>query len=210
MNLQRSTGILLGVAIALAATVTIIETRTGTQSSDSKPLYGFTEADVSSFAINLDGSRLAFAKTDDDTWQMTEPESAPADPSSIAFLLNIITSNPVKETITANPNQLDTYGLDEPTATVDLMANEENYTLTVGDEDFSGTSLYVMTESAPETADSVDVYLIPNRLENGLERPQDEWLLSAAEEEATAEPEAVAEPDAAAERQDADDPAQRE
>ena len=172
MKLQRSTGILLGVAIALAATVTIIETRKGTQSSDSKTLYGFTEADVSSFAINLDGSRLAFAKTDDDTWQMTEPESAPADPSAIAFLLNIITSDTVKETVTVNPNQLDTYGLDDPTAIVDLMVNEENHTLTIGDEDFSETSLYVMTESAVAAADSVDIYLIPSRLESGLERPQ--------------------------------------
>ena len=206
MKLQRSTGILLGVAIALAATVTIIETRKGTQSSDSKTLYGFTEADVSSFAINLDGSRLAFAKTDDDTWQMTEPESAPADPSAIAFLLNIITSDTVKETVTVNPNQLDTYGLDDPTAIVDLMVNEENHTLTIGDEDFSETSLYVMTESAVAAADSVDIYLIPSRLESGLERPQDEWLLADAEEDAAAEPD-----DATAdEPQDADNPAQSE
>lgn len=206
MKLQRSTGILLGVAIALAATVTIIETRKGTQSSDSKTLYGFTEADVSSFAINLDGSRLAFAKTDDDTWQMTEPESAPADPSAIAFLLNIITSDTVKETVTVNPNQLDTYGLDDPTAIVDLMVNEENHTLTVGDEDFSETSLYVMTEPAIAAADSVDIYLIPSRLESGLERPQDEWLLADAEEDAAAEPD-----DATAdEPQDADNPAQSE
>ena len=206
MKLQRSTGILLGVAIALAATVTIIETRKGTQSSDSKTLYGFTEADVSSFAINLDGSRLAFAKSDDDTWQMTEPESAPADPSAIAFLLNIITSDTVKETVTVNPNQLDTYGLDDPTAIVDLMVNEENHTLTVGDEDFSETSLYVMTEPAVAAADSVDIYLIPSRLESGLERPQDEWLLADAEEDAAAEPD-----DATAdEPQDADNPAQSE
>ena len=206
MKLQRSTGILLGVAIALAATVTIIETRKGTQSSDSKTLYGFTEADVSSFAINLDGSRLAFAKSDDDTWQMTEPESAPADPSAIAFLLNIITSDTVKETVTVNPNQLDTYGLDDPTAIVDLMVNEENHTLTVGDKDFSETSLYVMTEPAVAAADSVDIYLIPSRLESGLERPQDEWLLADAEEDAAAEPD-----DATAdEPQDADNPAQSE
>ena len=206
MKLQRSTGILLGVAIALAATVTIIETRKGTQSSDSKTLYGFTESDVSSFAINLDGSRLAFAKSDDDTWQMTEPESAPADPSAIAFLLNIITSDTVKETVTVNPNQLDTYGLDDPTAIVDLIVNEENHTLTVGDEDFSETSLYVMTEPAVAAADSVDIYLIPSRLESGLERPQDEWLLADAEEDAAAEPD-----DATAdEPQDADNPAQSE
>lgn len=205
MKLQRSTGILLGVAIALAATVTIVETRKGTQANDSETLYGFTEADVSSFSIELEERRLAFAKTDGDTWQMTEPESAPADPSAIAFLLNIITSDTVKETITANPNQLDTYGLDDPTAIVELMVNEENHTLTVGDEDFSGTSLYVMTEPALSAADSVDIYLIPNRLETGLERPQDEWLLSDSEEDATAESD-----DARAEPQDADSPAQSE
>lgn len=205
MKLQRSTGILLGVAIALAATVTIVETRKGTQANDSETLYGFTEADVSSFSIELEERRLAFAKTDGDTWQMTEPESAPADPSAIAFLLNIITSDTVKETITANLNQLDTYGLDDPTAIVELMVNEENHTLTVGDEDFSGTSLYVMTELALSAADSVDIYLIPNRLETGLERPQDEWLLSDSEEDATAESD-----DARAEPQDADSPAQSE
>ncbi|MEA5462818.1 DUF4340 domain-containing protein [Leptothoe sp. PORK10 BA2] len=186
MKLQRSTGILLAVAIALAATVAIIETRKGTPSADGETLYDFTETDVSSFSIELEDERLAFAKTDD-TWQMTEPDAAPADPSSIAFLLNIITSDLIQETIVVNPSQLETYGLDQPTATIELTVDEESYTLTVGDEDFSDTSLYVMTAQDVATADSVDVYLMPKRLEDGLKRPEEEWLLANSEENGTVE-----------------------
>lgn len=179
MKLQRSTGILLGVAIALATTVAIFETQKENQPSQGETLYNFVEADVSSLTLERQNETLTFAKTDN-TWKMTEPEEATADPSSIAFLLNTITSDTIKETITATPSQLNAYGLADPVATIRLTANEKNYMLSLGSEDFSGTSLYVMTADKSLETDSVDVYLVPKGIENGIERSVDEWMLDDA------------------------------
>ena len=178
MELQRSTGILLGVAIASVATVAIVETTKTSRPSQGDTLYGFSEDEVSAFTIKREDTTVAFTKTDD-TWQMTKPEAAPAAPSSVAFLLNIITTDTIKESITATPEKLNDYGLEEPMAVVELTVNEDKYTLAVGDEDFSGTSLYVMTTDTEQSvSDSAEIYLMPKELENGIERPVADWLLS--------------------------------
>lgn len=182
MKLKRSTAGLLGAAIALVAAVTIFETTKNPQPESGDTLYGFTEDDVTTFSIDREGTTLAFAKIDD-IWQMTEPQDANADPSSIAFLLNIITSDTITETIIATADQLDDYGLEDPGAIVNMTVGEEDYVLAVGDEDFSGTSLYTMTVDEPADTESVDVYLMPNSLTTGLERPVDEWILHQEEEE---------------------------
>lgn len=180
MKLKRSTGALLGVAIALVTTVAIIETNKSTQSDTGKTLYEFTEGDVNAFTINRNNATLSFAKNND-TWQMTEPQNAPADPSSIAFLLNIITSDTIQETIIADSSQLDNYGLESPTANVKLITDQSNHTLVMGEEDFSGTSRYVMTTDDVVETDPVEIYLISKDLENGIERPIDDWMLNESD-----------------------------
>lgn len=177
MKLQRSTGILLGVAIASVTTVAIIETTKNSQSNKSATLYDFAEADISAFTIEREDTTLAFTKTDD-TWQMTAPEKTPADPASVAFLLNIITSDTIKESVSASPDQLGNYGLEDPTAVVDLTVDDQNYTLAMGGEDFSGTSLYVVTTDVAAVSDeSIEVHLISKGLDDGINRPLDSWIL---------------------------------
>ncbi len=175
MKLQRSTGILLGVAITLVAAVTIFETQKGTQTNQGETLFDFAEADISAFTLEREDETLTFTKTDD-IWQMIEPENATADPASVAFLLNIITSDTIQETITTTPKQLKTYGLDNPETTIMLTVDDASYRLTVGDEDFSGTSRYVMTTHDVIEPNPVDIHLIPKGIENGIERPIPDWL----------------------------------
>ncbi|MEM1239020.1 MAG: DUF4340 domain-containing protein [Cyanobacteria bacterium P01_H01_bin.26] len=181
MKLQRSTGILLGVAIALVAAVVTIEITQNSQPDSGDTLYSFTESDVTAFTINRDNTAMSFIKTDD-TWHMEKPRTALADPSAVAFLLNIITSNAIEETFTTTPEQLDEYGLDTPVATLELTVEEESHALFIGEEDFSDTSLYVMTAN-PTESDPVEIHLISKDLENGFERPVNDWILS--QEEAT-------------------------
>ncbi|MBT9311137.1 DUF4340 domain-containing protein [Leptothoe kymatousa] len=186
MKLQRSTGVLLGVAIALVATVAIIETTKKNRPEKGQPLYAFAEEDVDAFTITRSDTTLAFEKTDG-TWQMTAPEDAPADPSAIAFFLNIITTDPITETILATTAQLDDYGLDAPRATVEMTVFEESHTLALGDEDFSGSSMYVMTtEITPETEPG-ELYLMPNSLRSGIGRRIDQWIAAEDSEEAVEE-----------------------
>ena len=181
MKLQRSTGILLGVAIALVATVTLIETQNGDQNESGRTLYDFAEADVSEFRIERENTTLAFSNINN-TWYIDEPESGPAEPSAIAFLLNILTSTPITETLTVKPDDLATFGLDAPTATIELTTFDQvEHNLTVGDADFSNTSLYVMKPKNETDNQSIEVHLISSDLENGLTRPTNEWILDDEE-----------------------------
>lgn len=182
MKLQRSTGVLLGVAIALVATVAIIETTKKNSPKSGDALYSFAEADVDAFTITREDTTLAFEKTDD-IWQMTEPQEAPADPAAIAFLLNIITTDPIKETIVINADQLDDYGLGDPRATVDMTVADETYSLALGDEDFSGSLLYVMTTEITPESEPGELYLMPQNLQSGIGRRIDEWLAAEESEE---------------------------
>ena len=187
MKIQRSTGFLLGVAIALTAAVAIFETQKGRESSGGETLFDFAESDVSALTVEREDTTLAFTKIDN-SWQMTEPEETPADPSSVAFLLNIITNDTIQETLTTSSDQLDTYGLEDPKATVNLTVDDEDYTLAIGDEDFSGTSLYAMTTHDVTETDPVEVFLIPQGIENGIERPVNDWIAKSDDEPDTTEP----------------------
>ena len=184
VKIQRSTGILLGVAISLTATIAIVETQRSQQSNGGDTLFDFAEADVSAFIVERDGETLAFTKIDN-SWQMTEPEETLADPSSVAFLLNIITNDTVSETLTISSNELATYGLETPKAMVSLSVDGKDHILTVGDADFSGTSLYVMTASDVTESEPVKVLLIPQGIENGIERPVDDWIAKSENESAS-------------------------
>ena len=190
MKIQRSTGILVGVAIALTATVAIIETQTGKEFSNDDTLFDFAEADVSAFMVEREDETLAFTKVDN-SWQMTEPEETSADPASVAFLLNIITNDTVKETLTTSSDQLNTYGLDNPKATVNLTVDSKDYILAIGDEDFSGTSVYVMTTLDVTESNPVEVFLIPQGIENGIERPVDDWIAKSENDSTNSDTDAV-------------------
>lgn len=187
MKLQRSTGVLLGVAIALVATVAIIETTQKNRPQSGDALYNFAESDVDAFTITRQDTTLAFEKTDD-TWQMTEPEAAPAEPSAIAFLLNIITTDPIKETVVVNADRLDDYGLEDPRATIELTVADMTYSLALGDEDFSGSSLYVMTTDIAPESKTGELYLMPKTLQSGIGRRVDEWIATEVEENETGNP----------------------
>lgn len=181
MKLQRSTGILLGVAISLVATVTLIETRKGTQGNKGDSLYDFAEADVSELSIEREDATLTFSNIND-TWYMDKPESGPAEPSAISYLLSLLTSSTIKETITTDLESLEIYGLDEPQAIVRLMTiDETDYTIKVGNADFSDTDIYVITTEDSAETQSAKVHLIAKELENGLERPVKDWLMTNEE-----------------------------
>lgn len=215
MKLQRSTGALLGIAIALVTTVAIIETTKNTQPNSGETLYQFTEDDINAFTINRDDTILSFIKTDD-TWQMTEPQKATADPAAVAFLLNIITSDPIQEKILADSEQLEAYGLTSPAAVIEMnVYDDESHTLTIGEDDFSGTSLYALTDAGTpddENADDentdtdpdVNVYLLSKDLENGIERSIEDWIAAESSETDATDNPGVEPQDASAETTNSD------
>ncbi len=210
--LKRSTlGLVIG-AIALGGSVLWFEGRSSRSESAStalpepsngnsarnpannaeiagEKLFPFAEADVEQVALKRPGESLVFRKNDDDTWQMTSPQSAIAEGGAVAFLLNQIESPTIK-TLTVEAGDLAEFGLAEPAVLVDLTAAGKSYQLAVGAADFSGNQRYVRTiadspvangvsetDTGAADATSVKIHVVSGSLLSAIERPTPEWLI---------------------------------
>jgi hypothetical protein len=204
MKLQRSTWILLLVAIALAGGVALYESQQANQpptaeSGSGERLFDFTEADVVKLIVKRPDTILSFEKSGD-SWRMTAPQQAPAEPAAIAFLLNIVTQDPTLQTLEAALEQLSEFGLDQPQETIALtLADGATHTLAIGKPDFSGDSRYArLLDAADAAAEApVKVYVVSGGITNAIQRPEPEWLAAADSAPPSAQP-AQAEPPAAA------------
>ncbi|MEL6136026.1 MAG: DUF4340 domain-containing protein [Cyanobacteria bacterium J06628_6] len=192
MKLQKSTLALLGAAIALTLGVIVYETQfsEGPQTEDTatgERLFTFEETDVQALNLQRDDTNLAFERDLDNPdievgWRMVEPEETLAEPAAVAYLLNILTTDPSLQTLTATSEQLQQYGLDNPDATIELtLADDTTHTVKVGGTDFSGDNRYVQVD------ESETVYVVSGGITNGIERPVNEWIATTEEETADAE-----------------------
>ncbi len=159
-------------------------------------LFSFAEADVESITIKRPDGTLAFSKSADGSWKMTQPQAAPAESGAIAFLLSQLT-NPVARSLSVAPSDLKDFGLAQPDTTLTLSAQGKSYELAVGIADFSGDKLYVSAvgpesgktnspkpdsaASESTSADSVKIYVVSGGLENAVDRPTAGWLPTASE-----------------------------
>lgn len=215
--LKRGTLGLLLAAIALTGGVLLFENRTGSNSSQTSEtgadseatdkLFPIEEEDIMQFSVVRQQTEtteasspetLSFEKNEDGTWQMLEPENAIAESGAIAFLLNQITSPTARPVTLDNPNaDLEEFGLATPDYTVDLTANDQDYSLKVGGLDFVGDSRYVQaitetsstadSETDPSETDLEDatsaeslegIYVVPGGILNAVQRPTTEWLIA--------------------------------
>lgn len=173
--------------------------------SEGESLFPFTEAAVEQLTIERADDTLAFTKNEAGDWEMTEPETAPAEAGAIAFLLSQLTS-PTVTTLQAEADALADFGLAQPGATVDLVADGKAYRLFVGGPDFSGDKRYVQAvdvssdqadseaeqktaaDSAEPTsappAELIDISVMAGGLLNAVDRPTQEWISSGADTDA--------------------------
>lgn len=188
MKLQRSTVVLVAIALLLGGVVLLTQAersgsnRSATAQNDSEtsPVFEFEEADVVGLQIETDGQAVTFERDDAGFWQMTRPEEHPAEEAAIAFLLSRLTTDGLVQTTTvdaANPSE---FGLDVPFATVDLtLADGSTHFLVLGDADFSGQNYYALIdpEEFPllEEAGEVNAAIVTENILNGVDRPLEEW-----------------------------------
>ncbi len=181
MRLQKSTLALLGVAIALTFGVVVYETQYsgGPQAEDAETgerLFAFEETDVARLTLEREDETLVFEQNRDNpdieiSWRMVEPKATLAEPAAVAYLLNILTTDPSLQTLTATPEQLAEYGLNDPDATIELvLADDTTHFVKVGGTDFSGDNRYVQVD------DRDTVSVVSGGITNGIERPVAEWI----------------------------------
>ncbi len=205
--LKRGTLLLLVSAIALLGGVLLFEgdrnrTATGENSEqdtnyalssegqeNGELIFPFAEEDVDTLTVERSADTVAFEKSETGIWQMTKPENGLAEPGAIAFLLTQLT-NPSTNTLTVPADTLSDFGLDRPTSTVSLTANDVRYQLAVGTADFTGDQLYVQA-TAPEDdsagASDIKIHLVSGGFDNAVNRPTEDWLAAEESEETEAE-----------------------
>lgn len=229
MKFQRSTVILVGVALLLGAGVLIAESQrstsgpTSSQTGDrSAPVLAFAETDVTALTVERNGEALRFERDAEANWQMVAPDNALAEPGAVAFLLSRLNTDSPLQTVAMAADDIEPFGLDEPQGRVQItLADGTEHRLLLGGPDFSGNANYAIIDPPdpwpPETpSDEYEVLVVTRDVANGINRPLAEWKMpvegatdeGTANEEATNEGAAVEEsPEDTTDGPEASDPA---
>lgn len=199
MKFQRSTVILVAIALLLGGAVLFTQARqsggnrptTAQGDTETSPVFDFEEADVVALRIETAEQTVVFEKDAEGFWQMVEPETQPAEEAAIAFLLSRLVTDGLRQTTTIDAANQAEFGLDDPFATVALtLADDTTHTLIMGDPDFSGQNYYALIdpENFPlaEDAGAVEAAIVTENIFNGLDRPLEEWKAVVDEAPASA------------------------
>lgn len=196
MKLKTPTILLVGVA-AILGLVAIAELQEGDRSSGggAEPLFSFAEDDINALEIETSTTTLDLERDDSGTWQLQQPQQAPVNEATVTFLLNLLATEESDRTFSVAAQELDSYALDTPQATVEIgLEDGSRHKLLLGDYDFSNEYLYAQVdpEEPPETPSEdepeVEVQLVPASFDSAINRPLQDWIqLETEAETGTAE-----------------------
>lgn len=199
MKFQRSTLILMLVALGLAGYVYVFEVQQTSQQQKiqavDKQIFSFSRDDVQSVTVQTPEETITVERTstednsEESPWKLTQPVQTLANQATVDFLLNqLVTDQSIPEEpslglrrLTVSPEKLSEYGLENSQQTVEVkLKNEEIYKLTIGTKDFSGRSVYGQTNT-PKTEEELSILVIPEGILSAINRPLEEWELPQAE-----------------------------
>lgn len=180
MKFKLSTLILLLVALGFGGAVYFFEVRGAPQreaaQAEKQQLFAFTEDQVQAFTVKTKQQTLSFQRSNDRTWQMQTPTQAPADDASVAYLLNLLSTGTSDRTLTVSAKQQREFGLDQPSATVDVrLNNNETHQLILGKPNFNRSFLYAQADPSGDTNQDLKVLLVSMNFENAVNRPLTDW-----------------------------------
>lgn len=203
MKFQRSTLILMFVALGLAGYVYAFElrqtSRQETIQAIEKQIFSFSRDEVKSVTVTTPEQTVTVERISEtesperSPWKLTQPVQTPANQATVDFLLNqLVTDQSIPEDpniglrrLTISEEELSKYGLENPQQTVEVrLDNEEIYKLNIGKKDFSGRSIYAQTKPG-ETEEKLSILVVPEGIISAINRPLEEWKLPEAEPETT-------------------------
>ncbi|GAB4134209.1 MAG: hypothetical protein Fur0046_05760 [Cyanobacteria bacterium J069] len=150
--------------------------------TSSQKLFAIEESQIQSLTVKKPDQTLVFAKDLNGVWQMKQPQQGVANDASVAFLANLLATGTSDRTFAIPPADLATYGLDQPTATIEFTtADGKTHTLTLGSKNFNQSALYALID-APENPPELTVSLVSLDFETAIGRSPDAWLQPAAAE----------------------------
>ncbi|MEA5521980.1 DUF4340 domain-containing protein [Limnoraphis robusta] len=203
MKFQRSTLILMLIALGLGGYVYLFEVQQTAQKQEiqaiEKQIFSFSRDDVKFLTVKTPEQTVIVERISDSEnpqespWKLTQPVQTPANQATVDFLLNqLVTDQSIPEEpniglrrLTISPEELPQYGLDNPQQIVEVkLKNEEIYQLIIGKKDFSGRSIYGKTNTS-QTEENLSILVIPEGIMSAIVRPLDEWKLAETQPQET-------------------------
>ena len=189
MKVQRSTLILVSLALLLGAAVILSESqwvksltsKTNPEVEDTQsPILTFSEAEVRAIALERGEETLSLERQPDDTWRLTGPTQGPAEAGAVAFLLSRLNTDRPLQRVTMQPEETPDFGFTQPTGTVTLtLGDDRRHTLILGGPDFSGSAYYAVVDPPswpPQAgAEPYQVLVVNADVDTAIGRPLGEW-----------------------------------
>jgi hypothetical protein len=199
MKLQRSTLILLLVALGLAGAVYIFEIRVSEKqeqiATQKEQIFTFSADDVQSLTVTIPSQTITIERIEaEDTeaaspWRLTKPLQTSANPAAVNELITQLiksqtdpTTNTGIRQLNISETELSNYGLDNPEKTIEVkLKNNKIHRLIFGQLDFNARSVYAKTDSEIDT-ETVAVLVIPKEILTTVEKPLEDWKLAKIKE----------------------------
>jgi Domain of unknown function (DUF4340) len=182
MKLQRTTFILILLALGLGGFVYFYEIRGALQREEAKQkqqqIFNFAADDIQSLTINKNNAIISIERNTSSQppkWLLKSPITAPGNDATVSYLTDLLVKGVQNRTISTSANQLSEFGLDKPLATIEIkLKNQKNHRLTLGQPDFNRRFLYALVDQNIQNG-QVNVSLISTDFENSVNREQSEW-----------------------------------
>lgn len=124
----------------------------------------------------------------DGQWRLSAPLKVPANPATVAFLTNLLTTTQRDRTLVVSPDRAAEFGLDQPTGTISItLADQKKHQLVLGKPSFDRTFLYALIDPDPQ-AKELSVSLISPQFANAVDRDLAEWQVEKKVEKTVASP----------------------
>jgi Domain of unknown function (DUF4340) len=183
MKLQRTTWILLAIALGLGGFVYLSEIQGASKREAAREqqqkIFSLAEDRVESLTIERPTQTLQFERTgkEEQPWQMKRPEDVPASEASVAFLLNLLVEGNRDRAIAISSNQLEEYGLAQPFATITVRVKdrEQPHKIILGKPNFDEKFLYARVDPSSQTEKTLEMVLVPIDFKYAIERDLQEW-----------------------------------
>ncbi len=202
MKLQRTSFGLLVIAALLAGVVAVYEQQQKTSSAGSavdqpasQRVFDFNEDAIALMTIATRRPPVTIERVAGQ-WRLSAPLKRPANPATVAFLTNLLTTTQRDRTLVVSPDRAAEFGLDQPTGTISItLADQQQHKLVLGKPSFDRTFLYALIDPDPQ-AKELSVSLISPQFANAVDRDLTEWQVGKKADQtvATPSPEASASP----------------
>lgn len=187
MRLKLNTMILLLIAVLFGGGVWIWEHYQGSQPDPKEQeaiaskLFDFSEDQVKQLTVSTPNQSLAFKLSQQGsppktTWVMTAPQQVNADEAAIAFLLNLMATSRIDQTLNVPVARLQEFGLDQPQGTIEVTLNtQQTHKIVLGNQTFNQSAVYAQVDPPHAQAELLQVDLLPTSFLDAIERPLAEW-----------------------------------